>query len=252
MEEATSSAATKRRRAGRPKVTDSDDFKAAVDRAVEDRVKAIETRLFEQLAAANAGGGNASGVLGEIMDRLSVNLQAVAQQGERTKPLSAEELRKREEAHSKMEALIAASRLPGAEKPEYKVISKIYFQERFIEPFRQDPVTKAMVHNVVGWTGAPNDALMPLNDVAKAIFQAWLGYTGGKSALVPTADTRPLYMTAAGLTVRGEPPKRRTMGAEQEMAGDDLSLRNDVNAPTIAVLGTVAPRATQNTLAGVT
>lgn len=238
-----------RSRPGRPKVTETPEFDQAVQRALETKLAEFERRLLASVPAVSSNGD----VMAEILDRLSVNMQAVAQQGDRRKPLTAEEIRKREDSYERMKGLILASREPGAERPEYKVVGKLYLQERFIEPFRLDPATKQQVHNVIAWTGEPSEGMVPLNETAKAIFDAWLGYTGGRSGLVPTADNRPLWVTAAGLTVRGDPPKRRTAMDQDYSGGDGSELRvsNDPMSETVAVLGTVAPRARQNTIAGV-
>ncbi len=57
-------------------------------------------------------------------------------------------------------------------------------------------------------------------------------------------------MTAAGLVVRGEPPKRQHVAADVSFP-DDLGFSDaDPNAPEVAVLGTVAKKAITNSVSG--
>lgn len=247
----------------RTKVIETEEFHEAVAaKATEIAEKVIADRLAS-LVAATAGGAPAvagSGaapagsvdVLGEILEKLSSNLQAVAQQGQRRRPLTAEEVVRREAAEHRMWKLIEGAQQANDpdSKPTYRLTSKIYFNERFIEPFKI--VDRKAVSNEITWTGAPNDAMQPINDAAKAIFSAWRESTGGPVDLIPTADRRPLYVTAAGLTVRGDPPKRQQAVAAEHKFENDLGFsNNDPNAPEVAVLGTVARKARQNSVTGV-
>lgn len=240
----------------RKKVVDTEEFRQAVAvaaaKVAEDMVASKMDEIVSRIAnpAANQPGG-AADLLGEVLSKLSMNMAALGQQGQRNKPLSPEEIARREAATLRLEKLIMASREDGTERPAYRLIAKTYLNERFIEPYRQDPSTKKAINNEVTWTGIPNDAMVPINRPAEEIFAAWRESTGGPAELVPTADRRPLWVTAAGLTVRGEPPKRQHVSSEANFT-DDVGFRNgDPNAPEIAVLGTVAAKAKQNAVTGV-
>ncbi len=142
--------------------------------------------------------------------------------------------------------------LPVLERPEYRVIAPVYLNERRVQPFRQLP-NKQQANNEIRWTGVPNRSMLPLNDIAKQIYEAWDISTGGRPPLARAADMRPYYMTTAGLVVKGDPPKRQFMAAEANFE-DGLAVEGDLQnghpeAPEVAVLGTVAKRARQN-LAG--
>ena len=244
--------------AGRKPVVETEAFQQAVADAVSAKLDDFKKEL---LAAASAGspapaaaGGSAVDILGEVLSKLTVNLQATNQQGQFNKPLTPEEVVRREKAMNLMVNLINGVRSPDVaqdDKPTYRLTSKVYLNERLIEPMRQDPNVKGKaIANEIMWTGIPNDAMVPLNDSAKAIFNAWRESTGGVTQLVPTADQRPLFMTAAGLVVRGEPPKRQHVAAEPNFS-DDLGFTGaDPNAPEVAVLGTVAKKAVTNSVSG--
>jgi hypothetical protein len=243
----------------RTRVIETDEFHEAVAAKAAEVAEAVIARRLQELVAASVpagavsapASGGAVDVLGEILSKLSSNLQAVATQGQRNKPLSPEEIIRRELAEQRMLRLIKEAHEANdpERKPSYKLIAKICFNERLVEPYKV--VDKRAVNNEITWTGAPNDAMQPINDAARAIFAAWRESTGGPLELVPTADRRPLYVTPAGLTVRGDPPKRQYVAADPNFK-DDLGFDNgDPNAPEIAVLGTVAAKARQNSVTGV-
>ena len=132
--------------------------------------------------------------------------------------------------------------------PEYRVVAKIYFNERFIEPFKRLP-DKTVASNEIVWTGMPNDALRPINDIARKIYTEFKASIGSTEKLA-SADNRPVWITAQGLIVKGEPPRRRegyseslpSFSEEVEVKHDN----NDPSAPYVHVLGTIASPAKQN------
>lgn len=239
--------------AGRPKVIETEEFQQAVSEEVAAQLAKLKADMLGAAAPATGAAMPADGaaflaLMGETFQKLNLNLQSVGGQGQFNKPLSPDEVLRRESALKKMEGLLLGCRDEGAEKPEYKLIGKIYFNERFIEPYKI--VDKKAVNNIITWTGIPNDAMVPLNDIAKEVFAAWRETTGGPTKLVPTADQRPLYVTAAGLTVRGEPPKRQHVAGQGEFKEELAFSNSDPAAPEVAVLGTVAAKARQNSVAG--
>lgn len=237
--------------AGRKKVVETPEFQEAVNAAVDARVDAAVAAALEKfqanLPAATAGGAD---LLEQVLSKLSMNMAAIGQQGQRQRPLSPEEVATREAAQERLGVLMEACHEEGAPKPEYKLIAKTYLNERFLEPMRL--VDKVAVAVEIIYTGVPNDAMVPLNKTAEAIFAAWRATTGGQSILVPTADTRPLWVTAKGLVVKGDPPKRQHVASDQNFR-DELSFpgSNSPTNPEVAVLGTVARKARTNAVQGV-
>lgn len=240
----------------RPKVIETPEFKDAVAEAVAAAL-AKQNEGFEQKLAAllpgNASVGDGvpvSDALTAILEKLSLNLQAVNNQGQRNKPLSPGEIQKREQAQERLVDLLAASRgKPQAEWPRYRLIAKTYISERLIEPFYKRDSKGPAIPTEIAYTGVPNDAMVPLSDDAKAIFNTWRETTGGQTVLIPTADNRPVYVTAAGLVVKGDPPKRQMVAAEAT-SDDGLAVANDPTQPEVAVLGTVAKKARTNAIQG--
>jgi hypothetical protein len=242
----------KKSNAGRKPVVETEAFQQAVDKRVAEQLEAFKADLLKaaDAPAVAVPGGGVSDVLSEVLSKLSMNMASLGQQGQHAKPVSPEELVRREAAANRMVDLLTAARAgPREDWPTYRLIAKTVLNERLIEPFKM--VDKKAVNNEIAWTGIPNDAMQPINTLAQEVFAAWRGSTGGQTQLVPTADQRPLFVTAAGLTVRGEPPKRQHVAAPENFADDLAFSNNDPNAPEIAVLGTVANKARSNTLAGV-
>lgn len=230
----------------RKKVVDTPEFKDAVAAAV---TAALGDKL-SSLGTGDAASGNPADALGQILEKLSVNLQALNNQGQRNKPLAPAEIQKRENAETRMIELLAESRkLPQADWPRYRLTAKVVIGERLIEPFYKRDSKGPALPTEIAYTGVPNDAMLPLDDSAKLIFNAWRETTGGQTILVPTADTRPLHVTAAGVVVRGDPPKRSTM-APADAPEEMVALSNDHTQPEVAVLGTVAKKARTNALTG--
>jgi hypothetical protein len=132
--------------------------------------------------------------------------------------------------------------------PEYRLIAKVALNERLIEPFRRMP-DKTVAANEIVWTGIPNEAMRPINTIAERIYAEFKGWIGMTDKLA-TADNRPHIVTAGGLVVKGDPPKRREGFSEDvPRFNDDLEIKHDINdpsAPFVHVLGTIASPAKQN------
>lgn len=213
------------------------EFQSAVRAEAQ---KAVREMLAEHRATARStdDGNDASWVA-----KLAAEIAQLNNQGPSAKIYVAPEiLAQRKAARQKMvEALIAAK--ANGEKPRYALRNKVFLNERLIDPFwigadRQQHRTE------IDWTGAPSEAMIPRNQVAKEIFGHFKDSIGTKT---PFVDDRPLAVTAGGLTVHGAPPKRRTdqgVGDNAAEFTDDLAIahrqggRPDGN---LHVLGTLHP-----------
>lgn len=250
MTEPTETAPKPKRKAGRPPrppITETAEFKLAIAAATAEATRQAMDQVRAELAAAIASkaptgdSGSATGLMGQ----LALAIAEISDQGTSRKRVAPEILAARAEAHKRAVELIVKTRTQGL-KPEYALVSKVYLNERFIEPFRVNPATKQPVRQEIIWSGMPNHAMRPINDIAKAIYQEWSASVGTSEAL-PTEDNRPVWVTAGGLVVKGDAPAKRFVAADPGMA-DDLGIKgqDDPTAPFIQVLGTVAPPAKQN------
>lgn len=116
-------------------------------------------------------------------DALAHAIVKASDPGNRRRIVAPEVMREREEARTKMMALISdfyekqKDGDPDA-MPVYQVIRKVVFAETLIEPQYHDPVSKRMMDQEINWPSIPNQALLPINAAAKAIhteFLKWIG-----------------------------------------------------------------------------
>lgn len=227
-------------------IVDTPEFKEAVKRAAAEATAEIVASL-----RAQNGAGPVDESVKSLFDQLALSIAEISHQGDkRDRPVDPKIIVQREAALVRMTDLLVKARdLPREEMPRYRVISKCYFGERIINPFRQE--NKVAVPVVIRWMLEPNDALRPANDAAKAIYAEFRASRGDKSK-IEKAAMKPLWMTDHGLIVEGEGPTRRE-GFSQIVArpaefDDDLDIpaAHDPTAPFIHVLGTLAEPARQN------
>jgi hypothetical protein len=201
-----------------------------------------------------------------FFSQMAASIAEMSDQGTHRRRVPPEIMAKRKAAAEKCEKLIAHARMmihqareeknEQKEKlwtPEYRVIAKIYFGERIIDPYRRGP-DKTVVPQEIYWTGAPNECLRPLNKVAEDIYDAYRESIGGSEKLrsitgphggIVAQDGRPYSITAGGLVVKGEISPKAVINAPQDF-DNSLSDNNDPNAAEVHVLGTVAAPAKRN------
>lgn len=248
-------------RGGRPRkpidVTQP-DIAAAIDAAVDKHVAA----LVDKIAAAR--GTEASVVTandGDMkwMRQLALAIGEISDQGTSRKRIAPEILAKRAEARKRMEDMIVRTRESGA-SPEYRLTNQTYLDERLLQPYKLNAATKKPEPVEIIWDGVPNESMLPINDVAKEIYNLFMESIGGLTTVsdkthdgrsfVP--DSRPFSVTAGGLTVKGELNRRSMVGnladSNQPRPNDRLKVigQNDPRAEEVHVLGTVAAPARQN------
>jgi len=189
--------ATARKKPGRkprPAVTETPEFKDAVAKAVAESVatalSGIQDR-FQATGAAPVAGTN------DWMQQLAVTLAEIGNQGTGRKTVPPHIMKQRADARELMIDLIVkakAERRPAT----YQLRSKVLLNNHLIEPFwiTKDKTTQP---TEIDWAGVPNDAMVPMNDTAKAIFAAFMDSVGTMEKIVPEER---LGVTPNGLVVR--------------------------------------------------
>ena len=239
------------------RMTETPEFKAAVAEAA---AKAAADAIAQLTKAGSLGAGALGDDATALFSKMALAIAEISDQGSNRKRVAPEILAQRERARAHCVELVMdaqehvkTARAKGDKAtetkylPEYRLVAKVALNERLIEPFRRLP-DKTVAANEIVWTGIPNEAMRPINEVAKKIFAAFKESIGSMERLA-TADNRPLVVTAAGLVVKGDPPKRREGFSESVPSfKDELEVpdNNDPNAPFVRVLGTVADPARQN------
>ncbi len=238
-------------------LTETPEFKAAVKAAVTAAAKEIKAEVLDDLAALKSEGGS-SGNAESLMEKLALHIAEISDQGTGRERVPPEVLAKMGAAHKRMIKLLHDAKSKGL-KPEYRVISKVYLNERFIEPFSVG-ADKSAVYTEIFWSGAPNDGLLPINDIAKQIFAEFKNSVGNAIKFAGQ-DDRPLVLTHGGLIVKGDLGARNVVGTlpdqkafdADRMPGEDYSsdgfggkAHENPNAEFVHILGTVMPAARQN------
>lgn len=194
-------------------MTNSPEFQAAVASQVSAALEPLLAKLGDARVAAGSApeGGDRS-----LMRELALSLAELTTQGSGKVKVSPEVIMLREESREKMVALIIEAR---AEKkvPTYHLANKIFMNNRIIEPFWVHPSTKSVENTELDFWGIPNEAMVPANDTAKAIFKAYKGWIGTIHGVDSVANRLPgndaLSVTPNGLVIRNSATvdKRRQM-----------------------------------------
>ena len=218
---------------------------------------------------ARAQGNALNGESAEsVLSKMALAIAEISHQGSgRVRPVAPEVMAQRQEASRKLHALLAevGSHVKRAKDnddteamkkwmPRYQVVAKIFFNEQFIEPFTRAPRPgDPPIPSIITWSGPPNDALVPLNDIAKRLKQLFKESVGTAAKLEPISgpnggqvapDRRQYWMTFEGRVVQGSaPPRARVLDALSD--DPDYKPQNDPTAPFVNILGTVHPATPQ-------
>lgn len=255
----------------------SPEGKAAIAAAAE-QVAAPFTRQLAELQskltalplATGAGGVD----LQTIFSQLSLNMAAVADQGQRVVRVSPEEQLKRDAAKERMGALLLEAfenhrdaefrgdaAAAEAWMPYYEFIVPTHIQDQLIQPF--EDVDGVAVQTERGWQGPPGPSMRPVNDIAKRIFEEYTIWIGGIPDTINGQAAQPQWVMLGktnGLTAKTTAGARFRDGATRRQIGgvsDTGQIASPESGPAFAlrrraaahepktrnVLGTVVPPA---------
>lgn len=254
-----------------PAITETPEFKAAVETAVEAATKKILAMLSgrtESAAAEPSAAAPAAAPAPEFLafaNALAMSISDLGGQGVgKIKKVAPEVMAERTAAHGRMVELIVdaykaadAARRAGdqeaadAATPLYALRDKVYFGERIVNPIYVEPFTGRKRQQEIEWFRSPNHSMTPVNDIAKAIHAEFMQWTGTKIA-TPLDDLRDLAITASGFVVRGgsaslqrnanlRDVEAQHTGAANQQALGALKLRGraGAGATEVHVLGTL-------------
>lgn len=215
---------------------------------------AARQAVADALAQAKPASLGVSDEVSTLLSELVLQMTEVNQQGQPKTKISPEEARKRDAATKRAWELIAAARVRG-EKPEYKLVTPVYLNERLVMPYTRPQKGGNVVQREIFWTGMPSNGMQPINEVARQIFAAFkesigssivLGRVVGPHGHAVKPDDRPYVMTLGGLIVKGDPDRKANATASEHPFADALEVEvsahdnNDPNSEFVNVLGTVA------------
>ncbi len=200
-------------------MTSSPEFQAAVSAQVAAALESLLPKLTE--ARASAGTAPETGDR-SMMQELAMAISQLTDQGTGRSRVAPEVLAARQKAREKMVHLIIEARAEGR-VATYQLRNKIHLDERIIEPVWIDAHHTARPTEI-DYPGIPNDAMVPLNDTAKAIYEAFkdsigsvAGGRGKDGHALPGMDT--LAVTPKGVVVRNG-AVNRTMANRAAVAGE--------------------------------
>jgi len=220
-----------------------------VARAVQAALKPVMDALAETKGQPVAGDTNS------ILSNLALAIAEINDRDSgRPKRLSPAELARRAHARAQMEEAIAEAhhkalaykketkqdRDPGPDAPHYQAIGKLYLGE-LVQPFEVDSATKKPHGVSFRWIGVPNEAMRPLNDAAKRIYDLFIESIGGPGTSVVSA-TQP-WISAGGLVIDGIGGIPTHRAAPDPVELGNLTLgpgQYDPRRDSINVLGTIA------------
>ena len=189
-------------------------FKATVAEEVAKQTAVLAEQMNElkaliekqQAAAISAAPQiTADAGLRSIMENLGMTLADISAQGIGVqKPIPPEVIRAREEAHKRMIARIKLAKRNG-ETPRYRVLATLQADfgrsgQALVQPFWVDS-DKIRQPTEVEWPGVPNNALEPLNEVAKEIKTHFKDSIGNMGRLTSAEELKDI----GGAKVHGGP-----------------------------------------------
>lgn len=247
-EEATQ---TKPRRGRKPRPavidTNSPEFKAALATATSEAVSSALAQLQGSLTAQTADTGSMS-----LINGLAAAIAEIGSQGTGRRVIPPHVIKEQQEARDRMVDLILKARKEKL-RATYQLRNKVVLAERIIEPFwiASDHTSRP---TEIDWLGVPNEAMVPVNETAKAIFEEFKASIGTYDK--PVRDER-LGVTPGGLVVRNaavtDTMQKRTPGEAPHVgsgSNDDEGLTVHHEAQpgrykAVNVLGTIQPPAQQ-------
>lgn len=221
----------------------------------------LQAMIAEQVAKALVVAAPAASGIGDakaLFEQMALSIAEMSHQTNRThKPVDPKVLAARKIGAEKLEAALAAvhaarkqaaDQIYGSEEerqaaiksvtPKYRLISAVHLNESFIVPFERNPATKKSDPVELHWANEPNDAMVPINDIAKAVHAAFRESRGQRSD-VEKRSVKPAWMTENGLYVEGGiAPRRRDLETTPVLR--DLEVSTGVAGPDaefISVLG---------------
>lgn len=210
---------------------------------------ALATIVAEQMAKLGpaafmspAGGANSPD--GAFAHSLALALAEFNEQGGGKKYVDPKILTKRREANERMWELIRQAYVDG-KTATYSLTHKVVLADQLIEPFYLGS-DRAPKQTVIDWNSAPNGAMVPLNDTAKAIHAAFCASISSDDKLPHQA----MAMTPGGLVVHGgaaghqkNAERLSKLAAATDPDGLSIHHKDTAGGKPMHILGTIAPPA---------
>lgn len=244
-----------------PTFTSSPEFLAAVTKATAEAIgpavaaavsgvrSDMAMEFAKMLAGARGPTGDPTMDISSIMSELSLNIAAMTNTGDNRKPMPPEEVRRRVQAAERMGKIVIRINEEGLQ-PHYTIVAQTWLSNQLIQPWLPNGDGQWRSNEVI-WTGAPNAAMRPMNEIAQEVFDAYLESVGGSTKNEGTAREQAVWTGYGGLIMVGDNPPQSMVqrgnvrGAQPATAGAGLETTSvltstdNPNAKRIPILGTV-------------
>jgi hypothetical protein len=131
----------------------------------------------------------------------------MADQGTSRKRMPPDVLEARERARIRMEQLIVEA-AANDHIPTYRLMRAVYLDEVLVQPTYIDR-NHVQKHAEIEWPQVPNEAMLPINQVAREIYAAFMESIGGTTANVITGADRPALKVLHQADIDRTPAGRR-------------------------------------------
>lgn len=210
---------------------------AEVEALVTAKVNLATQAMMDLLS--ERGGGAA-----DWSRQLAMAIAEMSDQGNNRKRVAPEEMAKRQDARVRLLDTLHDMYQRGVDL-EYQLKRKVVLDEQLIEPLWQHPTSKKQMHTTISWPGEPNDAMEPMNDNAKQVFDLWVESVGG----IKPRNQRQRLTPRGVVIVEGSAPTTREV--PQVGSGEATSVRitrreQPGEVVETRILGTIAAPARQS------
>lgn len=233
-------------------VAETPEFRAAV-------AEAAKTAVAEALAAAREAVGTPTNISDTSWaETFAMAIAQLTDQGTGRRRVAPQILKQRQQARDLMVRLIIEARADGR-VPSYRLTNKVVLDDQLVDPAWIDKNHTAQPTEI-DWPGVPNEAMVPINDTARAIFTAFRDSIGSvdkdDADVLGRLNGGPLSVTPGGLVVKtSRAGGKRSLQAQVDAhngangGGEGLSLRHKDQPgryKEVKILGTIAKPAQQS------
>lgn len=202
-------------------LTSSPEFQAILAAAIAAATADITAKLE---AARAAAGTKAEPEDASFAKQLAMEITLLADQGSKKVRVAPDEMTRRAEGLKRMQGLIIEAVATG-KRPQYELKGAQFLHEQLIPSTYVDRMHVVRATQIE-WSEAPNELMIPLNDIAVEIYAAfdqWLGTPTTHRARENTQDVR---RDEPGLRIMNRGP-----------AGQSVPQVGRAHEPTVKILG---------------
>lgn len=187
-------------------------FADAVAKALDAALPELRKQILGNLAEARVSTTGAETVNPSdhaFAEKIAMAIGQLTDQGTGRKRVAPEIVQQRAEARDRMTKLIIEARAANL-IPTYHLRNKVYLDEMLVDPVWIAP-DHTQRQTLIEWQSVPSEAMIPVNDAAKGIFEAFMDSIG--SVEKPAPEAQLLGVTAGGLVVRSGSKAMRPLEA---------------------------------------